>query len=425
MANFPAIEVPHAGMSNGKYGPHFECVTGYDHGWPLRYAERDASRPVKAPAPRGPYWERASAWTPWAGTKSFYWTALLIDAATALSVVAIGAVMAQLWRSRRRSILQPRLIDLLGLVAFVAAACAWIGHDRLQRLNEERLLRVDAEQRGDNYVNLLKHVERGCAVPAFLPKSMRDWYESRFGNVLELNGDVDLAPQFRHLLVLAYPPVSQSLRDCLRRLPNLEAIDWCRGSIHHSGAPDDIELRDLPPLRNLRGVNLYDTDANDRDLEWLGKCPRLERICLFDTEVTDVGMWHLAHLNRLRILEVESEYLTDEACKACAKIISLEELSLASDKITDSGVEHLRPLRQLKSLHVFSDLLTNESCNTIAGWSNLEIVILESTEISDAGALAFARSFNLKRLQIRAPVSDAAAAKLKTLLPNCEVDVWH
>ena len=344
-ANFPAVEVPHAGMHNGKYGPHFERVRDFEHGWPARYAQRDSMRPVKTVPPRSPYWEETSAWTPWADVNAFDWTALILDVAFAIAAVVV-ATLAQWWRSRRRVLWQLRMIDLLGLITAAGLTCGWIGHARLRFLEDEKLIQAHAEQ--PHSFSASHYVDRDAVVPACLPASIREQYRLHFGQVVELHagGNADLAPRFRNLLVLRYPDVDGRLRECLARLPKLEAIDLCKCGWDTS----DASLRDLPPLLTLRGVNLYDSDANDGDLEWLAKCRNLERICLIDTEVTDAGLRHLSHLRRLRILDVSSEHLTDEACKTLSQISNLEELYLGGSRISDRGIHRLSRLIKLTQL---------------------------------------------------------------------------
>jgi hypothetical protein len=366
-AIFPAVEVPHAGMSDGKYGPHFGYDSWLEHGWPLRYCERNGIRPTLTPSTAfGGTWEVAPPWTPWSELIAFRIAPLIIDVIVAAGICLATAVLAQWWRSRRRAVFQVSLLDILGFVGVLGILCAWIGYLRMEFVREERLVNANAARIS---------VERGAAIPAFLPQTIRERYHQLFDRVIEvrLEGDARLASEFKHLLVLSRPWPNRELGNYLRQMPDLEAIDMFMQGLHSDREPDYVGLRDLPPMRKLRGINLYDTDANDDDLEWLAKCHQLERICLINTEVTDAGLRHLSRLAKLRVLDVSSEHLTDACCDTLSRIGGLEELYV--------GSQH----------------------------------------ISDAGILVLGRLKGLKRLQLHTSASDSAVNALRTALPGCEV----
>jgi len=357
--NLPAVEVPHAGLHDGKYGPHFECVADYEHGWPLRYSQREPAIPVVPQPARPPYWIERSAWLPWDGPKYFDLNALIIDLIVAIGTVVCVALAAQWWRSRRRAIWQVRILDFLGLLAAIGFFCAWVGQPRLRQLSEDRMIEARARDREREGISISPfstshYIERDVAVPAWLPKSIRERYRAHFGQVIEFHadGDARIATRFHSLLVLDRPEPNAHLADTLRRLPQLEAIDWCKGGTYDPATQHHGGLERLPSMPRLRGINLYETDADDADVAWLAKCPNLERICLFDTEVTDAGMRHLTSLKRLRILEVDARGLTNRACETIAQITSLEELYLGGREITDDGVLALSALQKLQQLRL-------------------------------------------------------------------------
>jgi len=351
-ANLPAVEVPHAGLQDGKYGPHFECVTDYQHGWPLRYAHRDSVRQANPPV-GGRQWEDASIWTPWNETKEFSWRALVCDFGFASIVVAASAVAVQRWRSKRRSVWQLKIIDFIGLLTLTGFFFAWIGGARLNRLHEEELLDLADERQGISREGA-RWVERDTAVPVFLPPRVQAFYRSYFGQIIEFEAAqcTDLANRFPNIIVLSRPDVTPSLGNVLRQLPNLEAIDWCMMGIHNADDDGRTAHLNLPPLPKLRGINLYESDANDDDLEWLSKCPNLERICLIDTEITDEGLRYLVKLERLRILDVEGQKLTDDACQSIARMKNLEELYVRGKQFSDQAILNLSKLTKLKKLHL-------------------------------------------------------------------------
>src|SRR4051812_45508665 len=60
------------------------------------------------------------------------------------------------------------------------------------------------------------------------------------------------------------------------------------------------------------GVDLSNAWLTDADLARLADLPRLERISLAYTKVTDLGLEHLAPLRRVKVLDLYyAEYVTD------------------------------------------------------------------------------------------------------------------
>jgi hypothetical protein len=367
-ANFPAVEVTRPRLDgNGKYGPHFELISEYQHGWPVRYSRRDSFKVLAEPMGIL-YSERASPWTPWSDSLDFSSSALLVNAFAWLAILLSGAVLVQFWRSRRRAIWQLRLVDLLGIVTAIAAMIAWYTQQRTTR-RDERNLAIAAHGVAVSLTDDL-----GAATPAWLPEKWRQRYLQEFGRVQYFSGHEGTASHFPHLLVLQSPNAGPEFGELLRRMPQLEALDMFMGGFHQ----DDEHLsftamREMPPMPNLRGVNLYDTNVTDADLVWLSKCPRLECIDLTGVKISDAGLEHLTGLTRLRVLSVAGDGITDRGCQLLARISSLEDLSLDSFHVTDAGLAELPRLKRLK------------------------------------------------RLQIEAAISDRAIARLRKEMPACEI----
>ncbi|HEX5105972.1 MAG TPA: hypothetical protein VFV87_19270 [Pirellulaceae bacterium] len=342
-ANFPAVEATGPTLDgSGRYGPHFELTTEYQHGWPVRYVRRKAWLEVP-----GYSRERASPWTPWRDPVEFSWSAILIDALAWLGILFCGALLVQMWRSRRRSLWQLRLVDLLGMVTLIGVLIGWGVQQRNERREEHRLW--SAARR----VPLSISDSLGGVIPAWLPDEYQKRYLDEFGHVLYFTGDAGTACQFPHLLVLQSPGASPEFAELLRRMPQLEALD-----LFMSDSPQKDEqwrltsMRDPPPMPNLRGINLYERDITDANLIWLSKCPRLECIELRGNKISDIGLEYLTGLNRLRILNVSGDAITDRGCQLLAQISSLESLYVDSFGISDAGLAELSRLKRLKALHV-------------------------------------------------------------------------
>jgi hypothetical protein len=92
-ANFPAWEVTRPEMTaNGQYGPHFDLVSVFEHGWPESYVRRDSYEAI-APLPAsGDAWKDASPWQPWRGGTDFSLRALAVDFAVWIGILLAGAI---------------------------------------------------------------------------------------------------------------------------------------------------------------------------------------------------------------------------------------------------------------------------------------------------------------------------------------------
>jgi hypothetical protein len=146
---------------------------------------------------------------------------------------------------------------------------------------------------------------------------------------------------------------SKTFRRDLEKLPGLESLDFRSTRLpYFDRTMQSTILRELPAMRNLRGVDLYATNATDADMAWLAKCPRLEMIDLADSQVGDHGLLALRELPRLRWLSISGRAVTDRGCRTLTEFSALEELHIASRSIHDEGLRELARLKNLHMLHV-------------------------------------------------------------------------
>jgi len=343
IVNFPAVEAPHADLKDGTYGLHFDIAREYEHGWPACYARRELGRPSNVGGP-------LSAWRPWEGVSEWSVVNLLVDLGLWSLVLIVTGAGAQYWRSRRRAIWQLDLRDLLLLTGTAGLVCAWVVYQRSESLHEQKLLAIHrARGQGGPAENL------DARVPLFLPANVQDRYRSLFARVCNFtsDGDSDLACQFQHLVTLSERNPRPDLAEHLRQMPQLEALYLSYANLPYFDATRQTTiLHDVPPLPNLRGINLFDTNVTDADMQWLAACPRLEVIELSETSIGDHGLAHLARLPRLRRLTISSDRISDRGCRSIANMPALEELSLASRNVHDTGVAELARLGTLRDLNI-------------------------------------------------------------------------
>ena len=91
--------------------------------------------------------------------------------------------------------------------------------------------------------------------------------------------------------------------------------------------------------------------TTDAELERLvEEWPRLRKLWLFETKITDAGLDHLKGLTQLQDLELHKARITDAGLKQLKGLTQLRELELYGTKITDAGLVHLRGLTNLRYL---------------------------------------------------------------------------
>jgi len=343
VANFPAVEVPHADLREGTYGLHFDIVREYEHGWPACYARREHESAGKSG-------KANSVWLPWQGVNEWSVASLLVDLGLWSLILLIAGVGAQYWRSRRRAVWQLDLRDLLVLTGVVGLVCAWGVYQRSELLHEQNLLAIHRARGHD-----VPTENRDARVPLLLPASVQERYRLLFARVCNFtsDGDSDLACQFRHLVTLSERNPRPDVVEHLRQMPQLEALYLSYANLPYFDVTRQATiLHDMPPLPNLRGINLYATNVTDADMEWVATCPRLEVIELSETGIGDHGLAQLARLPRLRRLAISSDRISDRGCRAIADTPAIEELALASRNVHDAGVVELARLHTLRSLNI-------------------------------------------------------------------------
>jgi hypothetical protein len=344
LASIPAFDVPHAGLEEETYGLHFGIVRAYEHGWPLRYSRRKLPDGTIAN-------EAQSPWRPWQRVDEWSTFGLIINLAFWGLLILATAIAAQYWRSRRQAIWQLDLRDLLALTGAAGLVFAWLAASRAE-YNRERALLAEFRERNGN--PQMQH-EVGASVPAWWPDWLQERYRAAFNRtcLFRSNGDSDLACQHRHLVTLRETEFHPQFARHLRQIPGLEALDLSYTNLPYFDVTRQATiLRSLKPLPNLRGINLYGTNATDADMEWLGGCQRLEVIDLSDTDIGDHGLAHLAALPNVRVLRIGSDRVSDRGCRSLASMSAMEALSLASRNVKDAGVIELAKLRKLRRLQL-------------------------------------------------------------------------
>jgi hypothetical protein len=100
--------------------------------------------------------------------------------------------------------------------------------------------------------------------------------------------------------------------------------------------------------KNIVGIDLFERQTTNADLEKLKALPTIERLKLWGVEINDAGAKHLAALPKLKDLVLENTDITDASLEALSRVKTLESLNLRrSTNATDAGLAHLKKLPKL------------------------------------------------------------------------------
>lgn len=100
----------------------------------------------------------------------------------------------------------------------------------------------------------------------------------------------------------------------------------------------------------LRGIMLYQSGVRDEHLDGIATaCPRLERLVINETALTDEGVRHLRGLRRIVYINAQRTSITNESVPILAEFPRLKELAVGETGITT--VELIRGNRPMCKVH--------------------------------------------------------------------------
>jgi hypothetical protein len=391
-ANVPGQEVAYVDVpdAGGKYGPDYYPYYRYEHGWPASYMARIDQFGIAG-----------NCWTLHDRVSEFHAFSLASDIAVAVLIVSASALIVEIWRRRRGSLSRFRLIELFGLMTVVAVFAGWLQYEIRQVREERSALRealADLHERfptsGYGEVDVendqfLNYEHRG---PTFVRELAGNYLPfARLDHVVcsdIVDANPRYADRFPYLLCISpHPPRSdEPWEQAVAKLRNLETLGLLWTGMGN--------LSDHPPLRSLRGINLYDSGATERDLRWLGQCSNLEEVDLTDVIVTDEHLRLLLPLKKLKALSVgkagDSPELTDECFEIFAQFSQLENLWLFGE-FHGEKVDQLLKLKRLNALGLMSPNLNTSCVRKLKQFGHLDDLYVDGTNLSKEDVQALSR----------------------------------
>jgi len=166
-----------------------------------------------------------------------------------------------------------------------------------------------------------------------------DWVAGLGGRV-ERNGEGDIIA-----VHLRGTWVSDTELIELARLPKLERLDLSHTRITDEG------LLHLKPARQIQDLNLYYAEqVTDQGIAAIREWKNLKHLNLRGTRVSDGGLAIAGGLTQLEALDIANTEFTDNGLDALVPLTRLRELAIGRSKLRKNALEVLRLLPTLEGL---------------------------------------------------------------------------
>lgn len=207
----------------------------------------------------------------------------------------------------------------------------------------------------------------------------------------------------------------------LVKYPNLERLNIQQSPVTDAG------LEHLRGLKSLKSLSLDTVRVSGDGYKILSELPALENLnvgCGRSLDypgipMGDAGAVHLAGLKNIKLLDIGDSNVTDAGLAHLERLVSLESLNLTNDPISDKGLDHIVRLPKLRSLNLFGTAITEaglEKIESIPALRFLDIQHVKNTLDEKA----------LKHLKQKNPclriVASADVSKLKSKSSTADHD---
>jgi Leucine-rich repeat (LRR) protein len=171
----------------------------------------------------------------------------------------------------------------------------------------------------------------------------------------------------------------------------------------------------LQPIEPFWSAILNDVRISDAHLHRLKQIKSLKHVSI-GANVTDEGIATLAELDQLELLIISSHLVSVRGIDKLADIRTLESLTLIAAygmRITDQGFERFARLEKLRVLKLEKQPISDKTLACIKGLKTLEELYLSGTRVSDDGLKFLKTLGRLARLDLaKTSVTDVGMAEL-------------
>jgi len=177
------------------------------------------------------------------------------------------------------------------------------------------------------------------AAPALMAAGGLDWVDGLGGRIDRDSGGDIVAVRLRGTWVS-----DTELLD-LARLPKLERLDLSHTRITDEG------LLHLKPAWQIKDLNLYYAEqVTDQGITAIREWKNLKRLNLRGTRIYDGSLAIVGGLTQLEALDIAYTQFTDNGLDALVPLTQLKELAIGRSKLGKNALEVLRLLPTLESL---------------------------------------------------------------------------
>lgn len=202
----------------------------------------------------------------------------------------------------------------------------------------------------------------------------------------------------------------------------------------------DDGVRFLANCTNLQSLDLFRTKVSDSSLIFLSDS-KVEHLGMGCTLLTDAGMPALSDFSHLQSLDLQATGISDRGLRFLSEAPKLDRLFLENTKISNAGLESLLSL-PLNSLSVnlgvdnggLKTLSRHEKLRRLAMWNgkvtswkpltqleHLQVLLVDDC-VNDLSP--FQRLHELKVLMLWGEFSPTEVARLRLALPNCAIKTF-
>jgi hypothetical protein len=141
-------------------------------------------------------------------------------------------------------------------------------------------------------------------------------------------------------------------------------------------------LNRLNPDRPLKECVLIGCKLDEKGMKFLEGQGQLEWLDLAFVDLQDQQLEVLKQLPRLTRLNLEGTPITDASAAYLGELKMLEELDLSQTKIGDEGITKLKDLDHLATLWLTGTAVTDESLEVLGNLPKLEFLQVDGSQIS-------------------------------------------
>jgi hypothetical protein len=185
----------------------------------------------------------------------------------------------------------------------------------------------------------------------------------------------------------------------------------------------DVGLMHMASLKNLNSLSLMKTRITDAGVAHIAGLRNLRTLMLNGTDITDSGLEHLTELTELRYLFLSDTQMDGSGLQSLDKLTKLEMLCLSNSLVDDNALVHLAKLNGLTSLSLRKTRITDAGLQHLAALTNLVSLDLSDTKITDQALANLEGMKHLESLGLSgAGLTKESVETLQKALPQTKID---